>query len=452
VMMDEEIVQGQSDSQSKRRLSRKSEYKDCPTPKRFLVLTADTGLGHRITAQSLANALSDLYGDCCEVKIVNPMNDARAPDFLREGQTDYDKAVREMPELYQLGYQMSDVPLAAAIIETGLTVMLSEVVRDLLIRYQPDAIITTHQNYLAPLRAVFDSDGRRIPLLTVVTDLSDVHQMWFNPVSDLCFVPNELVREQAIKYGLQPEKVKVTGIPVSPEMAKQEQDVAAIRAKLGWRQDLRTVLIVGGKRVANLSDALRVLNHSGLPLQLAIVAGGDNELFQTSSNMKWHLPTYLYNFVDNMATLMHASDCVICKAGGLIVTESLACGLPLILFGVIPGQETGNANYVVESGAGELALSAFDVLEIMHHWLDNGAELLARRAYNARQLGRPYASYEVAEMVWAAAQQGPSSQPKGILRGLAGLNNWLEYLDSLLKREFRLKEAGTATHLSSEES
>ncbi len=449
--MDEAIVHGQSGSPPERRLSRRPEQRDCPAPRRFLLLTADTGLGHRITAQSLASALTDLYGDCCQVEIANPMNDARTPEFLREGQADYDKAVREMPELYQLGYQMSDVPLAAAIIETGLTVMLSEVVRDLLNRCQPDAIVTTHQNYLAPLRAVFEGNGRRIPLFTVVTDLSNVHQMWFNPVSDLCFVPNELVREQALKYGLPPEKIRVTGIPVSPEMAKQEEDVAAIREKLGWRTDLKTVLVVGGKRVANLPDALRVLNHSALPLQLAVVAGGDNELYQTLLNTKWHLPAHLYNFVDNMATLMHASDCVICKAGGLIVTESLACGLPLILFGVIPGQETGNANYVVDSGAGELAQSAFDVLEILLHWLENGGELLARRASNARQLGRPYASYEVAEMVWAAAQEGPSRQPKGILKGLAGLNSWLEYLDSLLKREFRLKETGKTAHLGSEE-
>ena len=449
---DADLIQEQSSSQPERRQSRKPEHKDDSAPKRILVLTADTGLGHRITAQSIANALADLYGDRCAVEIVNPMNDARTPDFLRGGQADYDKAVREMPDLYQLGYQMSDVPLAVAIIETGLTVMLSEIMRDLLNHHRPDVIITTHQNYLAPLRAVFDTTDYRIPLFTVVTDLSNVHQMWFNNVSDLCFVPNELVREQATKYGLNPEKIRVTGIPVSPQMAKEEGGAFAIREKLGWRQELKTVLVVGGKRVANLPDALRVLNHAALPLQLAIVAGGDNELYQMLLNTKWHTPAYLYNFVDNMATLMHASDCVICKAGGLIVTESLACGLPLVLFGVIPGQETGNASYVVESGAGELAQNAFDVLDIMNHWLDNNGELLAHRANSARQLGRPFASYEVAETVWAAAQESPPSRPKGIFKGLAGLNNWLGHLDSILKREFWLKEADKSTPLSNEES
>jgi 1,2-diacylglycerol 3-beta-galactosyltransferase len=44
-----------------------------------------------------------------------------------------------------------------------------------------------------------------------------------------------------------------------------------------------------------------------------------------------------------MPTMMRAADAIICKAGGLTVTESLACGLPLLLTDVIPGQETGNA-------------------------------------------------------------------------------------------------------------
>ncbi len=105
--------------------------------------------------------------------------------------------------------------------------------------------------------------------------------------------------------------------------------------------------------------------------------------------------------------MMHAADVVICKAGGLIVTESLACGLPLILVDVIPGQETGNANYVVEGGAGELGESPLEVLEVMFHWLQFGGELLARRARNAQQLGRPHAAYAAAEMIWAAAQRGP---------------------------------------------
>jgi len=102
--------------------------------------------------------------------------------------------------------------------------------------------------------------------------------------------------------------------------------------------------------------------------------------------------------------MMRAADAILCKAGGLIITEALACGLPLLLADVIPGQETGNADYVIEGGAGELARQPLDALESLHHWLARGGELLARRAACARRLGRPRAAYDVADLTWAAAE------------------------------------------------
>jgi 1,2-diacylglycerol 3-beta-galactosyltransferase len=95
------------------------------------------------------------------------------------------------------------------------------------------------------------------------------------------------------------------------------------------------------------------------------------------------------------------------KAGGLVITESLACGLPMILIDLIPGQEIGNAQYVIQGGAGELGQDPVNVLEILCHWLENDGRLLAERAGNAARLGQPQAAYTVAELAWLAAQHGP---------------------------------------------
>ena len=104
-----------------------------------------------------------------------------------------------------------------------------------------------------------------------------------------------------------------------------------------------------------------------------------------------------------MPTLMHAADFIVCKAGGLIVTEALACGLPIMLIDVIEGQETGNAEFVVENGAGEVARMPLDMLETLYHWLSNDAKLLQIRANNARRVGRPQAADEIAELAWTLA-------------------------------------------------
>jgi 1,2-diacylglycerol 3-beta-galactosyltransferase len=106
-----------------------------------------------------------------------------------------------------------------------------------------------------------------------------------------------------------------------------------------------------------------------------------------------------------MVPLMQAADLVLCKAGGLVTSESLACGLPPLYVDIIPGQEKGNADYVVGHGAGEVAKSPLATLEILCHWLENDDALLHERAENARRLGRPRAALDVAELIWDAAQE-----------------------------------------------
>ncbi len=231
-----------------------------------------------------------------------------------------------------------------------------------------------------------------------------VERLWFDPATDLCLVPTPTVYDLAIESGLPPEKVKVTGVPVRTEFAEPKPDAACLRRELGWQPDLFTVLAIGSKRVDHLYDSLRVLNHSGHPLQLVVAAGGDQDLFQQLQATEWHVPTRVYDFVLQMGTFMRAADCVLSKAGGLTVSEALACGLPLILIDVIPGQETGNAELVVTGEAGVLAPEPVAVVEALAHWLADDRRHYRRAAQMARQLGHPRAALEVSELAWALAQ------------------------------------------------
>jgi 1,2-diacylglycerol 3-beta-galactosyltransferase len=371
--------------------------------KKILILTADYGYGHRSAANAIAEALHETHWQECMVEIINPLDDPRAPAFFRENQHDYDKMVREMPELYKLGYQVSESRLVGDLIKSTFTLALFNVLREIIRQKQPDVIVCTYLFYQGILSAVFAVEKHHIPLLTVVTDLETVQSLWFHPVADLCLVPTQTVYDLAIQAGLPPEKVKITGIPVRPDLVKGSQDQASLRLSLGWHTDLFTILAVGSKRVEHLYDALRVLNHSGLPVQLVAVAGGDDKLYQRLQETEWHVETHCYNFVTEMGTFMRAAESILCKAGGLIVSEALACGLPMILVDVIPGQETGNANHVVSGNAGVLARDPIDVLEKVCHWLEKDRRLFRQQAQNALKLGHPQAAYEVADLAWAAA-------------------------------------------------
>lgn len=371
--------------------------------KKILILTADYGYGHRSAANAIAEALHETHGQECSVEIINPLDDPRAPAFFQENQNDYDRLVREMPDLYKLGYHASESRLVGSLVNGTLTLTLLNVLREIIRQKQPDVIVCTYPLYQGILSTAFAVEKKHIPLLTVVTDLETVSPLWFHPVADLCLVPTQTVYNLTIEAGLPPEHVKITGIPVRPDLVNGIQDPASRKLSLGWRPDLFTLLAIGSKRTEHLYDALRVLNHSGMPLQLVVVAGGDHELYQRFQETEWHVETHCYNFVAEMGFFMRAADCILSKAGGLTVSEALACGLPLILVDVIPGQETGNANHVVSGKAGVMARDPIEVLETVCHWLEKDRRLYFQQAQNARQLGHPRAAFDVADFVWAAA-------------------------------------------------
>jgi 1,2-diacylglycerol 3-beta-galactosyltransferase len=374
--------------------------------KRVLILTVDAGFGHRSAANAVAAAFEDAYGEVCVVEVVNPLNEKNAPALLRGSQKEYDTFVRRMPDFYKLNYQFSDTQVPAVVIENALLALMFPTIRSLIKRFEPSVILTTHVYYIASLNAYITLRKRDIPSLTVVTDLTDVHRLWFHQGADLCLLPTQEAYQQALASGIPPERAQVTGIPVNPAFANETRSKDELRRALGWKPGLTTALVVGSKRVRNLMNALHLFNHSGLPLQFVLVAGGDDKLFDQFKATQWHAPAYIYNYVTNMPQLMRAADLVIGKAGGLSVSESLACGLPLLMVDVTPGQEEGNAAYVVRNGAGEHANQPVEGLEILCHWLEHDQQLLQERAANACALGHPCSAYTIADLAWQAAEHG----------------------------------------------
>lgn len=368
--------------------------------KKVLVLVADAGFGHRSAADAIISALKEKHGEQVEITLVNPLNDKRAPLFLRDSQEEYDRIVKEIPRLYQFGFEASDRPVPAALIDSALAVLLFEVMWDLIRKVKPDVIVTTYPIYQVAVIQVLRTRRLQIPLVTVITDLISVHRVWFNPKVSACLVPTPEVAVLAKRYGIAEEKIKITGIPVHPAIVKEQRSKTEIRAALGWSPDLTTVLAVGSQRVKQMAEALNVLNHFGAPLQIIALAGGDDAEFRKLKAMDWHQTAQVFNFVENMPELMKASDVILCKAGGLITSEALACGVPMVLVDVIPGQETGNANYVTQHKAGEMAEDPLKVREVFSHWMKDDQAGLKKSTRNAVKLGKPLAAYHAANVIW----------------------------------------------------
>lgn len=383
------------------------------TKKKVLILSADAGLGHLSAAEALRDAVRQQYGDLAEVELNNPLDHPKTPKFIRKSQTDYDEIVKKLPDLYEMGYEISDGTLPVSLLEGGLIVTLYEPLRQIILNRKPDLILSTYPLYQAPLSTVLDLNGlSSVPLVVAVTDLATVHNVWFNTRVTRCAVPTETVRQKALKAGLKEDQLILSGIPVNPKIGQLKQsDLMALRRGLGLEPDLTTVLVVASPRLSDLEERLMHLDQEESAFQWVIIAGGNEELYHALQEIEWRHPAQVFNFVEEMSEFLCAADLILCKAGGLIVTESLAAGLPVLLIHALPGQETGNVEYVVDHQAGAFCPTEEELCQTFSGWLAADKAQLKTLAANADKLGRPDAALDIVKSSWALIQERKNIPP-----------------------------------------
>lgn len=371
--------------------------------KRFLILTSDAGFGHRSAANSISQALAALHPGEAQTCVINPILDRPSPAYLRQTEKNYDRTVLRSPDFYRFTYELSDSRPASSLVESTLTLSLYSNMRRILAEFKPNAILTTNQMFNAPMGVALAHTGQSIPFYTVVTDLADVHAMWFNPNPDRFYVATNEVKSQAVECKIPANKIIISGIPVDYRYATRSVDKAALRCSLGLKPDLLTILVVGSRRVNGIMDNLTALNHLPYAFQTVVIAGGNTALYEELQFHTWNFPIHIQNFVTNMPEWMVSADLLITKAGGLILSEGLAAGLPLILIDNLPGQEQGNVAYVTKHKAGERVENEMELLALLDSWLRDDFRRLKIVKANVVKIGRPWSAIQIADDLWNTA-------------------------------------------------
>jgi 1,2-diacylglycerol 3-beta-galactosyltransferase len=374
--------------------------------KRFLILTGDAGFGHRSAAKSVASALEENHHGESVTWIIDPVIERPSPMLLRKTQLDYDHTVSKYQEWYRFTYDISDSRPASSFVEGALTMLLYRNMQQIIAEFKPDAVLTTLHLFNAPLGSLIYTQRKNIPFFTVVTDLADVHALWFQASPDHFFVASEAVRAQALNCNIPDKKITVSGIPVNPNLAKTPHEKALTRRMLGLEPDRPTLLFVGSRRVNGILECLETLQNCSIPIQVLVAAGGDEQLFKEVSGQSWNFPLHCENYVQNMPDWMNCSDLLITKAGGLILSEGLAAGLPIILIDNLPGQEDGNVRFITENQAGVRVQNEIELFTVVKAWLSNDAAALHEIAAHSRALGHPRSAIDIADAIWQASLIG----------------------------------------------
>jgi len=370
-----------------------------PTPTggapRILILFSDTGGGHRAAARALTDALK-LLDPSCEVTVADPLI-GQGPAIVRRLASLYSPMIRRSRTAWGALYHTSNTRPTFAGIRAVFGPGVRRVVAQLLKRHDPDVVLSVHPllNHIA--HQAIRRSGRPRALMTVITDLVDFHRGWTFSQADLVIAPTEGARKVALRRRVPADRVKLLGLPVDlrfrPPAPGEKQ---ALRRRFGLDEQRFTIMIMGGAAgVGHLAAQVRELALDRHSWQLVVVCGRNEKLRRRLLEIDVQTPMLVLGFVEYMPELMRACDLVVTKAGPGAIAESLATGLPLVITGFLPGQETPNVEFVVDSGIGAFAPKEPDLLDEVRV-LAEGGPTWREMSRKAADLAHPYASSDIA--------------------------------------------------------
>ncbi|MEN4011465.1 MAG: glycosyltransferase [Chloroflexota bacterium] len=374
-----------------------------PTPKNdphILFLFSDTGGGHRSAAEAIIEAIRLEYGERVSTEMVDIFLQY-APPPINLAPRIYPPLSR-MPELWELGYRISDGKQRTRFAYTMLWPYVRRSVDRLLAEHPASLVVSVHPLINTPVSRAARKLG--VPFTTVVTDLVSTHAAWYCPQAQAVIVPTEEALRRGLAMGLPQEIMRVAGLPVADRFCQPIGDRGALRDQLGWQRDLPVVVLIGGgEGMGPLAATAQAIDAARLPVQLVVVTGRNRALRERLETYPWHVDAKIYGFVTQMPDFMRAADVLITKAGPGTISEAFIAGLPLILYSKMPGQEDGNVHYVVNQGAGVWAPDPDRVVDTLRAWLENPRQR-EKIAATALSLARPDAARQIARLLLQAAR------------------------------------------------
>ncbi|HEV2763761.1 MAG TPA: glycosyltransferase [Pyrinomonadaceae bacterium] len=281
--------------------------------------------------------------------------------------------------------------------------------QELFERWCPHVVVSVHpltQHFFARiLKELGLAD--KVPLVTVVTD--PCYGFWKGWACDdvrLYLVASEEARQQLIDYGVAPERIRVSGMPVHPKFEQPDERAAqAARRALGLDPEKFTVFVnagwVGG---GNIPKIFGELVRGDLDVQAIFLAGRNEDLRAEAESLaaSAKFPVRVIGYSEQVEQLMKAANVMVSKLGGLTTFEALACRLPIIADATTPPmpQESGAGLMLAKRGAGVLLERASDVVPVIRRMVEDAQHYAAMRAATV-QLAVPDATKRIVEEIAA---------------------------------------------------
>jgi UDP-N-acetylglucosamine:LPS N-acetylglucosamine transferase len=208
------------------------------------------------------------------------------------------------------------------------------------------------------------------PFVTLITDLADYPpRFWIEPIKEQYVIAGtERAVEQARASGHDNSHIfQASGMILRPDFyLKDDVDPLTLRKEMGLQPDLPTAIVLfGGHGSKVMLSIAERLNTAGVPLQLILICGRNDELAAKFRARKWNMPVHVVGFTKKVHKLMRAADFLIGKPGPGSIAEAMVRKLPVLIernAWTLP-QERYNAEWVTEKRVGIVLHSFKEIVE-----------------------------------------------------------------------------------------
>lgn len=357
-----------------------------PNTPKILIISSDTGGGHRSAAAAISKGVEKFWkGDSAAVRTIKAVEESH---HVTEKLVNlYNWTLRN--KQHWMKYLYWAVNKIRPETREFFMKRCIGFCKESFEKWCPHVVVSVHpltQHIFARILKELNMT-QTVPLVTVVTDpCYGFWKGWACEEVSLYLVANEDAKRQLIDYGVEPERIKISGMPVDPKFHEVDEKVAqTARRAFGLDPDKFTVFVnagwIGG---GNIPQIFRELVRGDLDVQAIFLAGKNDELRAEAEELakSAKFPVKVIGYSDEIEKLMHSANVMVSKLGGLTTFEALACRLPIIADATTPPmpQEAGTVQLISEKGAGILLKHSSDIVPTIANLVNNRALYTSMKA------------------------------------------------------------------------
>ncbi len=359
--------------------------------KNVLIISSDyTGHGHKSISEALQEQFNT-YEDVC-LNIIDGF-ELGGSMWIRVGKS-YGKVTRNAKELWKLAWKISKRNPTFIHEFTELTIR--ENFLKLLKKLKPDLILCIHPVFNTAILNILKEYKINIPFATFIADLVSISPLWADKRANCIICPTEEAKQRCMGFGIAEQSIKVIGFPIRKRFT---QHINSNLPKNNYTLDrpLECLIMSGGEGSGDMSVVSRILLDN-FNCKIRIIAGRNEALkekLEKTLSLQYPDRVKILGFVTNIQDYMLESDIAFTRGSPNVMLEAVACNIPLIITGALPGQEQENPDFAVRNKLGVFCPDFSNLTNVVTNLLADNAKGLNE----IKQAQRDFFDYDSAKKI-----------------------------------------------------